>query len=247
MSELEPFSSNVTRLVPPKVGPPVGPQTATIRVLIADGQPLVRDRIRKALETEADFTITGDVGDGVDAVRQTVESSPHVLLLDPSISELSGLEVLRALRQADVEVRTILLATELETPVMVEMVQAGARGFVSRAVSSEVLSKSIRKVNSGELWIGRKMLTDLVHALAAVVRGIEIPAPRDFGLTRREREIVALAVRGETNRAIARRLSVGQDTIKHHLTNIFHKTGVSSRLELALLAMHDRLVGAGKK
>ncbi len=247
MSDLEPFSPIAGRLALPAPVPPARPQTATtIRILIADGQPLFRDQIRTALEGEADFTIVGVVGDGVDAVRHTVESRPHVLLLDPAISELSGLEVLRALRQANIEVGTILLTTALEPAVMVEMLQLGVRGYVPRAMSTELLSKSIRKVNGGELWIGRKTMTHVVQALSAVARGFEIPAQKDFGLTRREHEILRLAVRGETNRGIARRLSIGQDTVKHHMTSIFDKTGVSSRLELALLAMHYRLVDAGK-
>jgi two-component system nitrate/nitrite response regulator NarL len=244
MSELEPLSPKLTRRAPLKAVLPRPQTSTTIRVLIADGQPLFRDGLRKVLETQADFSIVGEAADGVEAVRQTVDLAPDVLLLDPAIPQLSGIEVLRALRQAKIDVPTILLSTDLETPVIVEMLQLGARGYVSRATSTELLFKSIRKVRGGELWIGREAMTDVVRALAAIATAVRTPAQGDFGLTRREREILALVIEGDTNKGIARRLSVGQDTVKHHLTSIFNKTGVSSRLELALFALHYHLVDA---
>jgi two-component system nitrate/nitrite response regulator NarL len=247
MSELEPFSPKATRRAPLKAVLPAKPQTDTsIRVLIADGQPLFRDGLRKVLETQADFSIVAEVGDGVEAVRQTVELTPDVLLLDPALPQMSGVEVLRALRQAHVEIPTILLSTDLDTSVIVEMLQLGARGYVSRSTSTDLLFKSIRKVKEGELWIGRETMTEVVRALSAVATAGRTPSG-DFGLTRREREILTLVVEGDTNKGIARRLSVGQDTVKHHLTSIFNKTGVSSRLELALFALHYHLVDTTKK
>jgi DNA-binding NarL/FixJ family response regulator len=248
MSELEPISPKFGRRVPLKAVLPARPQAATtIRVLIADGQPLFRDGIRKVLETQADFVIVGEVADGIDAVRQTLDLRPDVLLLDASIPEMSSLEVLRALRQAKAEVRTLLLTNEIETSVMVEMLQLGARGCVSRSTSTDLLFKSIRKVNGGELWIGRETMTEVVRALSAAASGMRTATQSEFGLTRREREILTLVVEGDTNKGIARRLSVGQDTVKHHLTSIFNKTGVSSRLELALFALHYHLVEGSKK
>ncbi len=243
MSELEPLSPRLARRATLKAVLPARSQTtsAPIRVLIADGQPLFRDGLRKVLETQADFSIVGEVGDGAEAVRQTVELAPDILLLDPAIPQLSGIEVLRAVRQANVDVATILLTTDLEMPVIVEMLQLGARGYVSRATSTDLLFKSIRKVREGELWIGREAMTEVVRALAMVATAGRTPM-QDFGLTRREREILTLVVEGDTNKGIARRLSVGQDTVKHHLTSIFNKTGVSSRLELALFALHYHLV-----
>jgi two-component system, NarL family, nitrate/nitrite response regulator NarL len=248
MSEPGPPSSTHSRLAPPKIVLPAGPLTATtIRVLIADGQPLFRDRIRKVLAARADFAIAGETGDGLDAVRSTLASQPDVLLLDPSIPELSGLEVLRALRRADVNVRTILLAAGLDPSVLVEMLQLGARGCVSRSISTELLSRSIRKVNGGELWFGRRTTSEVVRALSAATSAVLTPAWSNVALTPREREILTLLVEGDTNKGIAQRLSLGPDTVKHHLTSIFKKTGMSGRLELALFARHHHLVDAGRK
>jgi DNA-binding NarL/FixJ family response regulator len=246
MSELESLPKPVPR-APLRAVLPAWRQTTPIRVLIAHGQPLFRDGTRRDLRTQADFSIVGEVADGVDAVRQTVGLTPDILLLDAAIPELSALDVLRALRRANVNVPTILVATGLETSVIVEMLQLGVRGYVAPSTSTELLFKSIRKVNGGELWISRQMMTEVVVALSAGTTAVRSPSSGDFGLTRREREILTLVVEGDTNKGIARWLSLGEDTVKHHLTSIFNKTGVSSRLELALFALHHQLVDNSKK
>jgi two-component system, NarL family, nitrate/nitrite response regulator NarL len=236
---------------PPRVAPvkasltPIPPRAAEqIRILIADREESFREEYRTLLEPQADFSIAGSVGNGVEAVRLAFETRPDILMLDYGIPELSGLEVLRTLQRANVGVRTILMTDALDKPTMVETLQLGARGFVARTTPGELVCKSIRKVNAGELWIGRDMMTDVVKALSATAS--ETRTRGDFGLTRREREILTLVVEGDTNKGIARRLSVGEDTIKHHLTSIFNKTGVSSRLELALFALHYHLVETNK-
>jgi len=154
--------------------------------------------------------------------------------------------VLKALQRGNLTVRTILRSDDIDRRTIVEVLQLGARGWLTRTTPGELVCKSIRKVNSGELWIGRETMTDVVTALSAVARSMESRMRADFGLTHREREILTLVVEGDTNKGIARRLSVGEDTIKHHLTSIFNKTGVSSRLELALFALHYRLVESNK-
>jgi two-component system nitrate/nitrite response regulator NarL len=217
-----------------------------IRILIADGEEAFREGYRTLFETQADFAIVGGVGDGVEAVRLAFEARPDILMLDFTIPELSGMEVLRTLQRADLPVRTILLAGTLDKATLLETLQLGARGFIARTTPGELVCKSIRKVNDGELWVGRDTMSEVVKALAATAHALEPTAQVDFGLTRREREILTLVVEGETNKGIARRLSVGEDTIKHHLTSIFNKTGVSSRLELALFALHYHLVETNK-
>jgi two-component system, NarL family, nitrate/nitrite response regulator NarL len=216
-----------------------------IRILIADGDAMFRAGCRRLLESEPDFDILGDVGNGVDAVRLAFDLRPDVLLLDLSIPDLGALDVLRTFERSEVEVRCVLISGDVENATVVEILRLGGRGLLHRRTDGELLCKSIRKVAGGELWIGRDTLRDVVKALASAAEKAS-PVRRDFGLTRREREIVALVVEGDSNKAIARRLSVGEDTVKHHLTSIFNKTGVSSRLELALFALHSRLVDSTK-
>jgi len=242
-----PPTARPPRVAPLKASLAPTPRTGEqIRILIADRDEAFRVEYRALLETQADFEVAGTVGDGVEAIRLAFETRPDVLLLDYAVPALSGLDVLRTLQRANLPVRTILLAGDLDKPTLVETLQLGARGFVARTTPGELVCKSIRKVNSGELWIGRDMMTEVVKALSAAMPAAETPTRSDFGLTRREREILTLVVEGETNKGIARRLSVGEDTIKHHLTSIFNKTGVSSRLELALFALHYHLVETNK-
>jgi DNA-binding NarL/FixJ family response regulator len=164
------------------------------------------------------------------------------MLLDPSLSHNSGLDVLRALNGRSLRTRTIVMARPTTAVNTIAAFQHGARGVVRTDTPNELLFKSIRKVHRGELWISRETVGDLVDALVAGAPPPPLtPETRpDVGLTAREREILALLAEGETNKGIAARLSITTDTVKHHLTSIFAKTGTTNRLELALVAVKWR-------
>jgi two-component system, NarL family, nitrate/nitrite response regulator NarL len=155
-----------------------------------------------------------------------------------------GLDVLRRLRPLQLPTRILILTTAITRAELQCTHQIGARGAVLKDTPSSLLFKSIRRVRAGEFWIGRDMVADLVHALAAAERGTMKPAiqaSRAFALTARELEIVSAVAAGYSNKEMAGKFGVAEDTVKHHLTSIFDKTGVSSRLELALFALHHRL------
>jgi DNA-binding NarL/FixJ family response regulator len=219
----------------------VGPSEG-IRVLIADDHPIFRKGLRSVLEAEAGFEVVGEAENGEEAVRLSRDLLPHVLLLDLSMPGVSGMEALAELASAPTPVRTIMLTAAIEKPEIVKALQLGAAGVVLKSASTELLFKSIRSVMDGEHWIGRGAVSDLVEALRAQMGGAtEKPARERFGLTKRELEITSTVVSGLSNREIARKLSLSEDTVKHHLTNIFNKMGASNRLELALFAVHHRL------
>jgi DNA-binding NarL/FixJ family response regulator len=222
-------------------GPPHA-SLAKIRIVIVDDHPIFRDGLRHILEMQPDFDVVGQATDGAEAIRVTNDLKPDVLLLDFSLPCVSGLEVIRDLDGAAPTVRTIVLTAGIADADIVKVLRLGARGVVLKGSPTELLYQSIRSVFAGGLWIGPDTMKDVAHAIEGVGPDDQGAAPRGLLLTRREQEVLGLVVEGHANKGIALKLSVGQDTVKHHLTSIFNKTGVSSRLELALFAIHRRLV-----
>jgi two-component system, NarL family, nitrate/nitrite response regulator NarL len=211
----------------------------TIRILIADDHPIFRDGLRRLLEAEPGFEVAGEAADGEEAVRQVQERKPDILLLDLAMPKLPGLETLRALTSVDWTVRTIILTAAIEKSQIVEALQLGARGVVMKESATATMLKSIHAVMDGEFWVGRESVSSLVNLLREATASPQ--RPRMFGLTPRELDVVAAIVSGLTNRDIALKFSISEQTVKHHLTSIFDKLGVSNRLELALFAVNHRL------
>jgi DNA-binding NarL/FixJ family response regulator len=162
----------------------------------------------------------------------------------------NGLEVLRQLSQSDVPARTLLLTHSVDRQQIVQALKLGANGMISLDSTTERLFDGIRSLMAGQYWVESEQLSDLIRTLRDdnLVRdndGIdEVSRPKDFGLTPRELEIVALVVAGYSNPEMAQRFSISQQTVKHHVSNVFDKLGVSNRLELALFAVNHRITGA---
>jgi DNA-binding NarL/FixJ family response regulator len=158
---------------------------------------------------------------------------------------VTGMDALAELASSSTPVRTIVLTAAIEKPDIVKALQLGAAGVVLKASATDLLFKGIRSVMAGQHWIGRESVSDLVQALRGYMGSpAEKPAQQRFGLTPRELEITGSVVAGFSNKEIARKFSLSEDTVKHHLTNIFDKVGASNRLELALFAVHHRLLDA---
>ena len=214
----------------------------SIRVLIADDHPIFRKGLRTLLEAEHGFTVVGEAGGGEEAIRLAQQLKPDILLLDLAMPGVSGMDALAELAAAPTPVRIILLTAGIEKAEIVKALQLRAAGVVLKSAATDLLFKSIRSVIAGQHWIGRDAVTDLVQALRAQLEPPEKPARERFRLTPRELEITSAVVSGLSNKEIARKFSLSEDTVKHHLTNIFDKMGASNRLELALFAVHHRLL-----
>lgn len=219
-----------------------------IRILLADDHANYRGELRLRLEAEADFSVVDEASSPEEAVAVCQAERPHVMLLDVAMAGGRGVDVLEQLRPLRLGVRVLMLTTGMSRPDLVRALQLGAFGVVMKDTPAPLLFKSIRRVRAGEFWVGRDMVADLVHALAAMEPGTRavpvLAAPRAFALTNRELEIVGAVASGYTNRQMAEKFGVAEDTVKHHLTSIFDKTGVGNRLELALFAIHHRLTSA---
>jgi two-component system, NarL family, nitrate/nitrite response regulator NarL len=215
----------------------------TLRILVADDHPIFLHGLRTLLEAEAGFTVVGEAKNTEEAVALARRLQPDLLLLDLAMPGQSGLEALRALGSPASKLCTIVLTAAIERQQIVTALQLGARGIVLKSAASQVLFKCIRAVLAGQYWVGHENVPDLVRALLEVT-----PPPtdearrRNFGLTPREREIVTAVVAGYTNKDMAQKFSITEPTVKHHLTNIFDKLGVSNRLELALFALNHQLI-----
>jgi two-component system, NarL family, nitrate/nitrite response regulator NarL len=219
-------------------------RSQTVRIVIADDHPIFRDGLRRLLETEPDLKVIGEASDGAEAVKLARSLKPDILLLDLAMPRHPGLEALRELSSGAgaTGVRVILLTAAAEKAQIVEALQLGARGVVLKDSATQLLLKAIQSVMSGEYWVGRESVSNLVQYLRTLVQSTgEEAKQKKFGLTPRELEIVSAVVAGYANKEIAVYFKISEDTVKHHLSNIFDKLGVSTRLELALFAVNQSL------
>ena len=217
-----------------------------VRIVIADDHPIFRDGLRRLLEAEPDLKVLGEASDGAEAVRLARQLKPDILCWIwrcPSIRDWKRLRDLSTGTGANATpVRVILLTAAAEKSQIVEALQLGARGVVLKDSATQLLLKAIHTVMSGEYWVGRESVSNLVQYLRTLVQSSSDEArQKKFGLTPRELEIVAAVVAGYSNKEIAEYFKISEDTVKHHLSNIFDKLGVSTRLELALFAVNQSL------
>jgi DNA-binding NarL/FixJ family response regulator len=210
-----------------------------VRIVIADDHPILRDGLRRLLESEPDFVVVGEACDGHQAVEQVKRLEPDVLLLDLLMPGASYVDVLREVAAIAAPTRPLLLTASIEPDEVVKALEAGARGIVLKNIATELLMKAIRTVTAGEYWVARESVGSLVGTFRARTAA---PPDRQLGLTRRELEIVTAVASGLTNKEIARRFALSEETVKHHLTKIFAKLDVANRVELALFAIAQQLV-----
>jgi DNA-binding NarL/FixJ family response regulator len=188
------------------------------------------------------FDVVGEAADGDEAITQTLELEPDILLLDVQMPRLPGLEAMRAIMNGAATVKILLLTSTITTQQIIEALQIGARGIVLKDALASHLQTAIRTVVNGDYWIGGKRVVNLLTALHDLTEQAAVPQHKTYGLTPRELEVVGAIVEGCSNRDIAKQFGLSEETVKRHLSNIFDKTGVSTRLELALFAIAHHLV-----
>ncbi len=217
--------------------------TRAVRIIIADEQPIFRDGLRRLLETFLGLEVVGEAAVDEQAATLVQSLQPDILLVGLASSGPYQLYALERTLANGTPARTILLAPPKSVDtfeVIAAAAQLSAQGVVPKDSPPEALFESIEGVMNGGLWVGRESVSDV----ASSVRKLETMRRRAlaFGLTRRELEIVRAVVGGDTNKTVAQRFSISENTVKRHLTQIFDKVGVSNRTELAIFAAHHRLV-----
>jgi len=226
-----------------KSHPAPSPALPTIRIVVADDHPVVRFGVRNMLHSEEGFQVVGEAEDGDDAITQALELEPDILLLDLLMPRLPGLEAMRAIMDKSPRVKIVLLTGTISQQQIIEALQIGARGIILKDSVADDLAEALRAVLSGDYWIGGERVANLLQALQQLTeQAAAVPERKTYGLTPRELEVVSSIVEGCSNRDIAKQYTISEETVKRHLSNVFDKTGVSTRLELALFAISHKLV-----
>jgi two-component system nitrate/nitrite response regulator NarL len=212
----------------------------TIRVLMADDHVIFRTGLRKLLETEADIQIVGEASNGNVCVDMLTKLKPDILLLDLRMPDKGGLAVLEEINFDSLTTHVIVLTAGEDDRDAVRAMRLGARGFVLKQSASDLLVNSIHRIHDGEIWLDNGVTADVMRAFAKESNGS--PQEDKPLLSDREKQAIQLVAQGFSNREVGQKLFISEQTVKNHLRNIFDKLGVSDRLELALYAIHHRLI-----
>jgi DNA-binding NarL/FixJ family response regulator len=204
-----------------------------MRVLVVDDHPVVRQGLIAILQFEPDLELVGEAADGREAVRLILERRPDVVLLDLRLPELSGVEVMRAVRPQAPEVRFLVLTTYDTEMYIAPALAAGARGYLLKDAAPDELVRGVRAVMEGRAALEPSVAARLLDRMAE---------PEGGELSEREREVLGLLVRGASNKGIAHQLGLSENTVKAHVAHIFNKLGVQSRAEAVAVALQRGLV-----
>ncbi|MFC8175849.1 MULTISPECIES: response regulator [unclassified Streptomyces] len=223
--------------------------SATVRVLIADDQPLVRRGLALMLAPEPGFQVVAEAADGAEAVRLAHEHRPDVVVMDIRMPVLDGIAATERLTSELPGCRVLALSTFDMDEHVVGALRAGACGFLPKDISPEDLVAALRVVRDGEAILAPRLLTRLIsrHVTAPDRRAVS-PAPSGAeGLTPREREVWRLIADGSDNAEIADRLGLSASTVKNHITALFAKLRVRDRAQAVIAAYETGLVTARRE
>lgn len=210
-----------------------------ITVLIADDHTLFREGLHLLLAREKGIQVVGKATNGKQALIMTEALQPDILLLNVQLPAVNGLDALPKIRTKSPGTKVLILCDHLKDDYIVEALQRGAKGCLSKTLTRADIVRAIRVTHAGEFWAERKVLTQTLESL--LKKGNYSPPQETHEtLTEREREIVKLVIEGMTNKEIAAQLGISDHTVKTHVRNIFGKLKVNRRLQLLLYRIVDR-------
>ncbi|HEX9012892.1 MAG TPA: response regulator transcription factor [Anaerolineaceae bacterium] len=207
-----------------------------IRVVLADDHPVVRTGIRNLLNRSSDIEVVGEASNGTEALQMCSDYKPDVLLLDMEMPGLKGVEVAQRLKTGESEVHILALSAYDDKQYILELLESGAAGYLTKEEAPETIIDAIRGVAQGEQgWVSRRVAAQM----SVWMREDE---PEGNRLTHRELEVLKLVVEGKTNQGIGLNLGISEKTVEKYLEAVFAKLGVSSRVEAAVYAVREGLV-----
>jgi DNA-binding NarL/FixJ family response regulator len=206
-----------------------------IRVILADDHAVVRKGIREFLEEAGDVEVVAEADDGAQALRLIEEHRPDVAVLDIRMPTMTGVEAARQVKDRFPQVRVLILTAYDDDPYVFALLQAGADGYVLKTASGDELVRAVRTVHRGESALSPEIATKVVRQ--AVSGRPEGAADQIETLTDRELDVLRLAARGLTNRAIGHELGISHRTVQGHLQSVYGKLDVNSRTEAVTEAL----------
>ena len=213
-----------------------------INVLIADEHSLFRQAVRSALETEHDLTVVAEAADGFEAVEAAGMFAPDIALIDTDLPKCNGIDATRTVRERVPGCKVLVLSNHQDGAALFNAMQAGASGYLTKAIPLAKLIEAARAVLRGETIVPPAMLGDLLSQLVQTKEQQNDVIRRLSRLTRREREVLALLVEGADNDVVAQRLVISPETARTHIQNILGKLDVHSRLEALALVLRNNIV-----
>jgi two-component system, NarL family, nitrate/nitrite response regulator NarL len=205
-----------------------------IRILFVEDHAVVRAGLRLLIEHYPHLCCVGEAAESASAIDLAARAEPDIILLDLDLGAERGLDLIPALLVAAPRARILILTGIRDSYEHQQAIYRGAVGLVHKEQAPDVLLRVIEKVHAGEVWLERSMMANVISEMVAhkgKANGTELHA-----LTDREREVISLVGEGLKNKQIGDRLSISEITVRHHLTSIFSKLGVESRLEMVLFA-----------
>lgn len=197
----------------------------TIKIVIADDHLIIRQGLKLILETESDFDLVGEAGDGAEALQICAQTHPQVVLMDLRMPGMDGLTAIEKLHVDQPETAVVILTTFNEDDLLIRGLQAGAKGYLLKDTTRETLFNAIRAAARGETLLSPETMLRLLTQVERPSRLVN----DDINLTEREQQVLKAVALGERSKEVAFKLGISERTVKAHLASIYNKLGVDSR------------------